>query len=278
MAVAVAIIGLSVWGEISSFSLAGKPPAILTENHAEGGIQLTPSMPQVMSPAEVAAIKVPRGIHLAQLPWQHGHDLYHPISEDIHLAQPWQEPILEEQRHQRQLQVGGAVSTRAVQILANFSDAVPVKVREISPTHYAITFAGPMIQLFGKCQNWFLFRAMGVKGKTVRFDLTNVNIKWWQTLNPVYSYCDSLSRLRNFESKPVINPQPTQAFVSSILPDTTGQRWHYIANTWQEGDELCFVMKFTGNNAYIAMRYTDFVISWRGKRKNQAYFELLGRP
>ena len=199
-------------------------PAVATPGN--GG-----TTPAVMSPAEIAAIKVPKGFHLAQLPWRYGHDLYNPASVNVPLAQPWYQPILEAQRHRAQLAQAGAQPTAAtVQILSNFSDAVPIKVHEISATHYALTFTGPLIwpPATGKLQNWFVFRVRGVKGKTIRFDLTNGNIKWWQTLNPVYSYCNSLSSLRSMAAIAVPHPTATQAFDGAILPDTSGQRWHFI--------------------------------------------------
>ncbi len=49
-------------------------------------MQSRPSTPEMMSPAEVAAIKIPRGIHLASLPWPSGGEL----PKEFHLAQlPW---------------------------------------------------------------------------------------------------------------------------------------------------------------------------------------------
>ncbi|MHB1766787.1 MAG: M14 family zinc carboxypeptidase [Phycisphaerae bacterium] len=226
-------------------------PAVATPGN--GG-----TSPAVMSPAQIAAIKVPKGFHLAQLPWRYGHDLYNPASVNVPLAQPWYQPILEEQRHRAQLARAAAQPTAAtVQILSNFSDAVPIKVHEISATHYALTFTGPLIwpPATGKLQNWFVFRVRGAKGKTIRFDLTNGNIKWWQTLNPVYSYCKSLSHLRSLKSTAVAHATATQAFDGTVLPDTSGQSWHYIANTWRDGEDLCLVQTFAHNSAYIAMRY-----------------------
>lgn len=232
--------------------------------------------PAVMSPAEVAAIKLPKGFHLAQLPWRYGHDLYNPASVNVPLAQPWYQPILEEQRHRMQLAQAGAQPTAAtVEILSNFSDAVPIKVHEISATHYALTFTGPLIwpRSTGKLQNWFIFKVRGVKGKTIRFDLTNGNIKWWQTLNPVYSYCNSLSSLRSMAAIAVPHPTATQAFDGTILPDTSGQRWHFIANTWRDDQDLCLVQTFTHNSAYIAMRY-PYTVAY-----NERYLESLkGTP
>ena len=232
--------------------------------------------PAIMSPAEVAASKLPRGFHLAQLPWRYGHDLYQPASENVPLAQPWYEPILEEQRHQAQLAQADAVpSPGNIQILTNFSDTVPIKVRQISATHYAITFTGPLIRPrgTGKLQNWFVFRVRNVKNKTIRFDLTNGNIKWWQTLNPVYSYCHSLSRLRNLRPTPVHHPTNTQAFDGALLPDTSGQRWHYIANTWRDDQDLFLVQTFTHNRAYVAMRY-PYTVAY-----NQRFLQSLhGNP
>ena len=86
MAVAVAIIGLSVWGWISLFSPAGRKSPGAAGNRGGVGMQSRPSTPEMMSPAEVAAIKIPRGIHLASLPWPSGGEL----PKEFHLAQlPW---------------------------------------------------------------------------------------------------------------------------------------------------------------------------------------------
>ena len=86
MAVAVAIIGLSVWGGISLFSPAGRKSPGTAGNRGGVGTQSRRSTPEMMSPAEVAAIKVPRDIHLAQLPWPSSGEL----PKEFHLAQlPW---------------------------------------------------------------------------------------------------------------------------------------------------------------------------------------------
>ena len=86
MAVAVALIGLAVWGGISLFSRAGKKSPGAAGNRVGVGMQSRRSTPEMMSPAEVAAIKVPRDIHLAQLPWPSGGEL----PKEFHLARlPW---------------------------------------------------------------------------------------------------------------------------------------------------------------------------------------------
>ena len=82
----VALIGLLVWGGISLFSSAGRQSPGTAGNRVGGGVQARPSTPAAMSSAEVAAIKIPRGLHLARLPWPSGGKLL----GEFHLAQlPW---------------------------------------------------------------------------------------------------------------------------------------------------------------------------------------------
>ncbi len=253
--------------------------------HTAGKIS---AIPATIPQSALAKVKLPRGIAFAQIPWLN--DPANPLPEYVALAQPWYEPALEQRRHRWQMANGGTPKDlKSIEVLTNFSNSVPISTEEISPTHYALTFTGSQIRMYGgKCLFWFLFKVRGVRGKTIRFDLTNVNIKFWQTLNPVYSYCRRISGLRAMESAPPSDPRTTQAFNGAVLPNTGGQRWHFIANTWRSGNELCFVQKFKHDKAYIAMRYPytpayneDFLASLKGNRYCRVVTigkSLHGRP
>ncbi|HSI14601.1 MAG TPA: hypothetical protein VK961_21295, partial [Chthoniobacter sp.] len=54
-----------------------------------------------------------------------------------------------------------------VKIVTGFDCATPLKIEKISPTHFAVT-----ITTESDLRNWFMFRVEGVKGKTVRIDIS----------------------------------------------------------------------------------------------------------
>jgi hypothetical protein len=109
-------------------------------------------------------------------------------------------------------------------------------------------------------------------GKLVRIDLDPVNLGKWRTLNPVYSYCHSLDDLTAFESDEG-KAAPRSARNGALLPDTSGQSWHYVPDVWAEGKRrLCFVPRFE-HDAYVAMR-VPYTPSY-----NQKYLaSLAGNP
>ena len=75
--------------------------------------------------------------------------------------------------------------------------------------------------------------------------------KAW-SLNPVYSYASSLDEPALFSTGTAAGQ--AVAFNGPILPDTTGQSWHYISQTWSDDYTLSCVMHFDADSAYVAMR------------------------
>ena len=222
-----------------------------------------------MSPSQARKIKLPHGFHLAQIPWTGGlrHDTLPPNVTS-------RAPPLDRQR-QAADQTNAASGNTHITFASNFSCGTPVKVKRVSATHYILTFTGSEAQAGGdgKDHYWFLLRLTGVKGKTVRLDMSNVDIKYWQFLNPVYGYCHNLNNPKNFVCKPVSHGRAQFGYNGPILPDTSGQKWHFIVNVWREGTNLCLVQKFTHNHVYLAMHYPYT------PKLNEAYMaRLQGNP
>ncbi len=110
----------------------------------------------------------------------------------------------------------------------------------------------------------FYFRLTGVKGKTVRIDLCELNpanMLKLLTLNPVYS-----TDLLTADISPSDTEAPFTAAVKTVtnggvgsieLPDTSKQQWHFIENVWgdHEHSTLSFVNTFSTDIVYIAMKY-----------------------
>jgi hypothetical protein len=130
-----------------------------------------------------------------------------------------------------------------------------VRVEKKNETYFKIRFPDGGRSKVG----FFLFRAEGLTpGKTYRFDLTNVPDKW-RTLNPVFSEPDvkNLKDPKFFESKPV--RQPEQLYKSpngARIPNTSGQKWHYMHNVEWNGSRNTLVCKqrFKGEQSWISMR------------------------
>jgi hypothetical protein len=156
-------------------------------------------------------------------------------------------PPLEIMRQQRE--EAGADSESQIQFTSGFECSTPIDVKKLSPTHFEVSINTPFT-------DWFMFHVAGVAGRTVRIDLTGKNIEWnkWLTLNPMYSYVNSLDDPNSFattENK----GQPVAAWNGPLLPDTSGQKWHYIASVWRERpDALSIVQHFDSDTAYVSMR------------------------
>ena len=71
-----------------------------------------------------------------------------------------------------------------------------------------------------------MFRVRGVKGKVIRFDITDPRTrldKWW-SLNPVYAYGDDISDPSLYRVEPVDAHAPmTAAWNGSLLPSDRGR-------------------------------------------------------
>ncbi len=158
-----------------------------------------------------------------------------------------------------------AADESSITISSGFECSAPLSVIRKSSTHYAVKFEGKR----GSLDNYFLFRVEGVKGKTIRIDFEDAPlVKWW-SLNPVYSYASDLSDPANFTSVPVANPaKPVAAHNGPLLPDTSGEKWHFMPNVWTEEDgwkgnagkikspigRLCMVNTFEEDTAYVALK------------------------
>jgi hypothetical protein len=105
---------------------------------------------------------------------------------------------------------------------------------------------------------FFLFRVEGAAGQKVQFEFRNVPLMSWMTVNPVYTYEEDLSALGNLAGENVANPQAQRGRNGPILPDTRGQKWHYIQNVNTRGGPMggvyIFDHTFEKDVAYIAMR------------------------
>ena len=139
-----------------------------------------------------------------------------------------------------------------IQLVTGFDSAPPLSISKVSNAHFAIDFKGEFC-------NWFMFRVEGAKGHTVRIDLRSVPLNKWSTLNPVYSTVASVDALDAFaitdlEQWP--EDYESQARNGPKLPDTSGQKWHFIENVWSENkSDLCFELKMPEDRVWIAMRY-----------------------
>jgi len=160
------------------------------------------------------------------------------------------EPPLELARRQAENQHadGGGI-----EISSDVVCAVPLAVETVSPTHFKLRFNREGFN------NYFLFKVSGAAGQLVRFDFEQTEItrrerKWW-SLNPVYSYVTDLDDPASFVSEPPPAPaRPVLAWNGPLLPDTRGQKWHYVPDVWEENGHLCWVMRFEEDHAYVAMR------------------------
>ena len=145
--------------------------------------------------------------------------------------------------------------------------AIPLAVTAVSDTHFRLRFNREGFN------NYFLFKVTGAAGKLVRFDFEQTEItrreRKWVTLNPVYSYVTDLDDPASFVSEPPADPlPPTLAWNGPFLPDTRGQKWHYVPDVWEENGHLCWVMRFEEDHAYVAMRppytpgYNERFLEW----------------
>lgn len=94
-------------------------------------------------------------------------------------------------------------------------------------------------------------------GRALTIDLKNVQIRKWKTLNPVYSFVEDLSDPASFRPVPLrARPvRPVKARNGPLLPDTRGQRWHFISDVQVQGDTLRLTQRFHEDSAWVAMKY-----------------------
>ncbi len=120
------------------------------------------------------------------------------------------------------------------------------------PAHFEVRFPGGGRMNTG----WFLFRLEGAAGVEVRIDLAGAPRKW-RTLNPVWCATDDLSDPANYAVEAPEKPvDPQAARNGPLIPNTSGQRWHFITDV--EADEqnktLTLRQQFESDGVFVAMR------------------------
>jgi hypothetical protein len=159
-------------------------------------------------------------------------------------------PALEQLRVQQEKDANA--SSVAPQVETGFEGSTPVYVATLSPTHLVVEITTPGLR------DWFMFRIHGVAGRTVRIDITGAykTVPEWSqknwSLNPVYTDAQNLDGAATFS--PSMPTKQTIAHNGPVLPDTTGQSWHYISDVWNDAYTLSFVQHFEGDSVYVAMR------------------------
>ena len=141
---------------------------------------------------------------------------------------------------------------------------------------------------------WWMFRVDGAKGQTLKFEILNpINGHKSATLNPVYMNGGNIDDLKSFQS---VMTSPTEnlrdAPNGSKLPDTSGQRWHFIENAYvpsatedgrADGKTLIFEHTFTDDKVWVAMRYPctpEYLANWyewlkiRGEKDRSLYVKV----
>jgi hypothetical protein len=157
-------------------------------------------------------------------------------------------PPLEDERESAEAR---ETADSGITVETGFECSPSMPVRRISPTHFAIQVPSPQ---------WFMFKAHGVAGKTVRFDIVNAGagLGNWSGLNPVYSYATDVDDPATYavaDEAGAADSKLERAWNGGLLPLTNGQKWHFIPDAWQEEvHEFSFVQRFDRDNAVVAMR------------------------
>lgn len=147
-------------------------------------------------------------------------------------------------------------ATDDIRIISGFSCSATLAVERVTDTHFKVKFTGTR----GSLDNYFLFRLEGVAGRTVRIDFEDAPLKNWWSLNPVYSYATDLDDPASFRSEPVANPkEPVKAHNGPLLPDTSGEQWHFMPNVWSEhvkqgNGRLCMVQTFEKDVVHVGLK------------------------
>ena len=123
----------------------------------------------------------------------------------------------------------------------------------VGPAHFEVRFPEGGREAVG----WFLFRLEGAAGADVRVDLAGAPVRKWRTLNPVWCATDDLSDPANYVAEaPRTREDPVPARNGPLIPDTSGQRWQFIADV--EADEashtLILRQRFEADSVFVAMR------------------------
>ncbi len=147
------------------------------------------------------------------------------------------------------LALAGAAGAEDIRVTAGFDYSPNKRVERIAPDHFAVHIGR------GFC-NWFMFRIEGAKGRTLTIDLSNAPIRKWKTLNPVYSYVEDIGALDSFAvERPRAPEKPRRAANGPLIPDTSGQKWHFVEDVKVEGTTLRLRQRFEEDRAWLAMKY-----------------------
>jgi hypothetical protein len=196
--------------------------------------EAAPALPQTRGPAFARGNRGRAGRNAA------------PAGPVVNMAEA---PPLELER-QAKATAGGAV-VKESKLSADFECALAPNAKKISDTHY-------VLDMENKYEYMFLFKLSGVAGKTVRIDCKNVPLDKWRTLNPVYRYAND--GLPNFppllpDDYKLSDAKTTRARNGPLLPDTTGQAWHFIPEVWAgAGGMLSFVQTYEKDEVTVAMK------------------------
>jgi hypothetical protein len=192
-------------------------------------------------------------------------------------------PLLEQQRVK---EVVAAPS--GIKIVTGFPCSEKLQVTKVSPTHFVIDMDTQHV-----FRNWFLFHVEGItKPTAIRIDLANSQLWKWSTLNPVYSYVTDLNDPASFATTPVKDPHPTVALNGPILPDTSGQKWHFISQIWIDQSRphvgTLYTVQTFEKDAYVAMKYPytpGYNHAWLASLKGNPHVKVMtvgksaeGRP
>lgn len=148
------------------------------------------------------------------------------------------------------LALAGPTPAGECRVVTGFDYSPDKRLERVGEDHFAVDFAGRFC-------NWFMFKVEGAKGRTLTIDLKNVQIRKWKTLNPVYSYVEDLSDPESFRPVPFRGrpARPLKARNGPLIPDTRGQKWHFISHVQVEGDTLRLTQRFDEDSAWVAMKY-----------------------
>jgi hypothetical protein len=166
---------------------------------------------------------------------------------------------LEQARQADETRAVGAANSpgqSATQLSADFECGFAPNAKKISDTHF-------VLDMENKYEYMFLFKLTGVAGKTIRIDCRNIPLDKWRSLNPVYRYAnDGLPELAALlpDSYKLTDAKTTKARNGALLPDGTGEAWHFAPEVWATGgNTLSFVQTFEKDEVTVAMK-TPFTL------------------
>jgi Zinc carboxypeptidase len=135
----------------------------------------------------------------------------------------------------------------AVRVVTGFECSSRLTFETPEPDHVVVTLDDNT-----SIDGW-MFRLEGVAGKTVRIDVTSKQkIAKWITLNPVYAPGTDLNDPALYVAGPSVGQSVTARKVK--VPDTAGQKWHYITNAKLTKNVFTMTQTFDTDAVWIANR------------------------